>query len=177
MLTHLQAKAMVDALPGVTRVASLFVRAVAWHETNYGAGWKPGEGAGSWNMGAITTAHPDALSFKHADSKFDPKAGRVVEYTTWFAGDVDARAGFARLAKLVLKPNVVAALATNDVLQGVAGMYENGYFLGLHTHQNVEGDKLNIEDYYSAVAKAIATIGRETGERHPEVTPPTGAAA
>ena len=176
MLTHVQAKAIVDGL-GYTPVQSLFLRAVAWHETNYGAGWKEGQGAGSWNMGAITTAHPDALSFKHVDSRFDDKVGHVVEYTTWFAGDPPPATGFARLGTLLFKfPETRDALELNDILGAVTGMYDQHYFLGLHTHANPNGDRLNIEDYYRAVASAIETIGRETGEAQPDVLPPKGVA-
>lgn len=176
MLTHLRAKAIVDALPNVTRVASLFLRAVSWHETNYAAGWKPGEGAGSNNMGAITTLHPDQYSFKHVDSLFDDKLGAVRAYVTYFAGDPSPELGFARLRDTILKPNVREALATNDFLGGVSAMYDNGYFMGLHTHALTTGGRDNIEDYWHAVMKAVGTIGHETGESQPDVTPPPVAA-
>lgn len=176
MLSHSQAKALVDAIPGITPVESLFVRAVALHETSYGAGWKAGEGSGSWNMGAITTAHPDHLSFEHKDSRFDPKAGHVVQYTTWFAGYPSAQAGFEALAKTVLKRNVIGSLAMNDFLGAVSAMYDNHYFLGLHSHESAAGDDLNITDYWKAVMRAVAAIGAETGEKQPDVLPPKGVA-
>lgn len=176
MLTHTQSKVLVDALPGMTPAKSLFCRLVAWHETNYGAGWKPGQGAGSNNMGAITTLHPDQYSFKHVDSKFSDKAGKVVEYTTWFAGDPTPALGFKRLVDTICKQEVLDALACNDFLGATTGMYDQQYFLGLHTHANPNGDRLNIEDYYAALMKALATIGHETGETQPNVTPPPAAA-
>lgn len=185
-ITHAQAKTLVDAL-GVTDVESLFLRAVSWHETKYGGAWKPARvkrwfGApidwhpGSnppWNMGAITTTTPDGLSFAHQDSKFG--AGSVEQYTAWFAGDPGPPSAFARLMRTVLKPDVKAALAVHDVMEGVSLMYGHCYFLGLHTHENLDGDRLNITDYYRAVARAIETIGKETGERHPVVLPPAAA--
>jgi len=184
-LTHTQAKQIVDGLV-VTDVESLFLRAVAWHETKYGAAWKPSRvkrwfgppidwhpGSNApWNVGAITTGAPDGLSFSHQDSRFDDKTGAVKQYTTWFAGDPTPAAAFARLMRTVLKPEVKAALAVHDIQQGVTGMYDQHYFLGLHTHENVDGDRLNITDYYAAVARAIETIGAETGEKHPVVLPP-----
>lgn len=184
MLSHKQAKSIVDGL-GYNPVTSLFLRAVSEHETNYGAGWKvqnvawfgspiawvPGVSA-PWNMGAITTASPDALSFSHKDSKFDDVTGKVKQYTTWFAGDPNAAAGFARLGRTLLKAQVVEALETHDIQSAIVGMYDQHYFLGLHTHANPNGDRLNITDYYAAVAKAIAKIGKETGEVHPNVLPP-----
>ncbi|HEX4334670.1 MAG TPA: hypothetical protein VH062_02085 [Polyangiaceae bacterium] len=176
MLTHTQAKSIVDALPGMTAAKSLFCRLVAWHETNYGAGWKEGEGAGSNNMGAITTTHPDQYSFKHVDSKFDDAAGKVVPYTTWFAGDPTPALGFKRLVDTICRSSEVTdALACNDFLQATTGMYDEHYFLGLHTHANPNGDRLNIEDYYAALIKALGVIGHETGEVQPDVLPPEGA--
>jgi hypothetical protein len=172
MLTHTQAKQIVDGLPGVNDVESLFLRAVALHETSYGAGWKLGEGAGSWNMGAITTLHPNALSFKHVDSKYSDATGKIEQYTTWFAGWPTATEGFAGLRDTVLKPNVREALTTRDVLGAVSAMYDNHYFLGLHTHSKIAGDRDNIKEYYAAVARCIESIGKETGERHPTVLPP-----
>lgn len=176
-LSHAEAKKLVDGLPGVNAVESLFLRAVSWHETNYGAGWGSDleKGGGSWNMGAITTSRPNELSFKHVDSRFDPKVGKVVQYTTWFSGHKTATDGFAQLRDVVLKANVRSSLANRDILDAVSGMYDNHYFLGLKTHENDEGNKLNIEAYYSAVAKAIETIGRATGEVHPFVLPPEAA--
>lgn len=189
MLTHAQAKEIADDL-GFGPIRSLFLRAVSFHETNYGGGWKPenvtwygpaiswhpGINA-PWNMGAITTEHPDSLSFSHKDSKFDDAAGQVVQYRTWFAGDPSAATGFARLGTLLFKfQETRDALELNDILGAIAGMYDQHYFLGLHTHANPNGDRLNIEDYYAAIVKAIEAIGRETGETQPDVLPPKGVA-
>lgn len=189
MLTHAQAKQLVDVIPRMTPAKSLFCRCVSWHETNYGGGWKagnvkrwygtpfawrPGVNA-PWNMGAITTAHPDEWSFAHQDSKFSDEAGGVVSYVTWFAGDPTPALGFQRLVATICKQEVNDALAVNDFLGATTGMYDQHYFLGLHTHGNPNGDRQNIEDYYGAIVKAIESIGRETGESQPDVLPPTAA--
>jgi hypothetical protein len=165
-MNHTEAQGIVDAL-GVTPAESLFLRGVAWHETNYGTGWRKGAGAGSFNMGAITTTHPDSLSFEHKDSLFDSKLGHVREYVTWFAGYPSASAGFGALRRIVLKPNVVAALADNDFRAAVQGMYNNSYFMGLHSHKTDEGNAQNVDDYYGAVQRAVQLIGNETGESEP----------
>jgi hypothetical protein len=158
-ITHAQAKAIVDGL-GVTPLESAFLRGVAWHETNYSNGWKPGKGAGSFNMGSITTSKPDALSFQHEDSRFDPKKGAVVKYTTYFKGYPTAEAGFRDLQRQVLKPNVKAALAKDGIRGGVEAMYANKYFLG--TKAKPED---NIADYYGAVTRALDTFSKATGEQ------------
>lgn len=168
MLTEAQAKEICDSL-GLTENESLFLRCVARHETSYGSGWKSGQGLGSWNMGAVTTTSPDVYSFQHVDSRFDPRFGKVVTYTTWFAGYPSAKAGFLGLARVLLKDNVREALAKGDFLGAVSAMYDNHYFLGLHTHENVEGDRDNIEEYYKSVAANCDAIGRGTGEKQPEV--------
>ena len=173
LLSHTDAKRVCDDELGLTKNESLFERCVAWHETGYSGGWGPPKapdgGEGSWNMGAVTTPHPDALSFCHKDSRFDPRFGKVVVYTTWFAGYESAAKGFEGLRDVLMRPNVKAALATGDFLGAVSAMYDNGYFLGLHTHASVEGDRDNIEDYYKGVVGALAVIAKETGEVQPEV--------
>lgn len=168
-LTHSQVKAIVDALPGVSAVESLFVRAVALHETSYGTGWRTPEGKRSNNMGAITTRHPDALSFEYKDSLFDAKLGRIREYVTWFAGWPTPEAGLAALAKRVLTPSVRAALAFHDFLGAVSADYDSGYFMGLHQHDGAQGDVADIEDYWRALVKSVTRIGQETGEVVPDV--------
>ena len=169
MLTHAQAKSLADSL-GLTPAESLFLRAVAWHETRYSAGWGPPDrGGGSWNMGAVTTSNPDQYSFKHEDSRWDPKQGRVVQYTTWFAGYPSALAGLSGLRDVLMKANVVEALGKNDFLGAVSAMYDNRYFLGLHPHDGSIGDRDNIEAYYTAVVNAVQSIGAQTGETQPDV--------
>lgn len=157
-MNHKTAQSIVDS-HGLSPVESLFVRAVAWHETNYGMGWKTGEGAGSHNMGAITDPSPDELSFKHVDSRFDPKKGKVVEYTTWFKGYVDDDAGFRDLERTVLKDNVKEALASGDVSAAVEAMYDNNYYKGVHPDR-----ESNIADYQNAVSRALSAITGATGE-------------
>jgi hypothetical protein len=155
---HSEAKTIVDS-HGLSPVESLFVRAVAWHETNYGQGWKPGEGLGSNNMGAITTANPDDLSFEHVDSRFDPKKGKVVQYTTWFKGYPDADSGFRDLEHTVLRDNVKEALARSSVDDAVDAMYDNSYFKGVHPDR-----ESNVADYQNAVSRALSAITGATGE-------------
>lgn len=178
MMTHAQAKRIVDAIVGVSAVESLFCRCVSWHETNYGAGWKPpgppNGGQGSNNMGAITTLMPDRYSFRHQDSRND--TGEIIQYVTWFAGDPTPEQGFERLVHTVLKPNVREALRQNDFMGATTAMHENGYFLGTHSRATPLTDRLNIEDYYAALVKACRLIGAETGESQPDVTPPEAAA-
>jgi Putative peptidoglycan binding domain len=165
---HVKAKAAADAIPGLTPAESAFMRSVGWHETNYGNGWgttpPPDGGAGSFNMGAITTTTPGPLDFKHVDSRNDGSG--VVQYTTWFKGYPSFQAGMQGLADTVLKPNVKAALAANKdpkaaMQAGVQAMYNNHYFLGIHP----PGDPQNVQDYLTAVTNAFNTISQNTGEQ------------
>ncbi len=161
---HTRAKAIVDGL-GLTPNQSKLTRMVAWHETNNGQGWKQGEGAGSFNMGAITTKTAGAPNFQHKDSRNDK--GKIVEYVTWFKGYPSFTAGMKGLADFLLKPNVKAALAKDDFAGAVAAMYENGYFTGLNRRDTPEGNKNNVADYVSATQKAWGTIAAGTGETLP----------
>jgi len=168
---HVKAKAAADAIPGLTPAESAFMRSVGWHETNYGLGWgstpPPNGGAGSFNMGAITTENPGPLDFKHVDSRND--TGQVVQYTTWFKGYPSFQAGMQGLADTVLKPNVKAAIAANKDPQkafaaGVAAMYANHYFLGINPRNTDAGNAKNVQDYMTAVTNAFSTISENTGE-------------
>lgn len=172
---HIRAKNALAPL-GLSPNESKFVRAVAWHETNDGLGWKQGEGAGSFNMGAITTNNPGPLDFQHKDSRND--TGQVITYTTWFKGYPSFEAGMQGLATFLLKPNVRAALAKNDIQGAVQAMYDNKYFLGIHPRNTPvkpgtlaerakagDGNAANVLDYYNAVTKAFGTIFSYTGEQ------------
>lgn len=160
---HVRAKAATDSIPGLTPNESLFVRGVAWHETNDGLGWKQGEGAGSFNMGAITTNHPGPLDFMHQDSRND--TGQVITYTTWFKGYPSFQEGLKGLADFVLRPNVKAALKKGDFPGAVAAMYANHYFLGIHPRNTPTGNAANVQDYVNAVTHAVATISSHTGDK------------
>lgn len=158
---------------GLTPLESAFMRSVGWHETNLGTGWgstpPPDGGAGSFNMGAITTLNPGPLDFRHEDSRNDN--GQIVKYTTWFKGYPSFEAGIAGLAAQVLKPNVRAALAANAkdpqkaFAAAVQAMYDNHYFLGVHRRDTPEGNAANVTDYFNAVTKAFGSISSVTGEQ------------
>jgi hypothetical protein len=163
---HVKAKKATDAVPGITHNESMFTRGVGWHETNYGLGWgttpPPNGGAGSFNMGAITTTHPGPLDFQHVDSRND--TGQVIQYTTWFKGYPSFTAGMQGLAEFLLKPNVKAALAKGDFPGAVQAMYDNHYFLGIHPRNTPAGNAANVQDYVNAVSNAVTTFTQHTGE-------------
>lgn len=164
-MDHDSAKALVDSL-GLTPAESLFLRAVSSHETNYGDGWKVGRGAGSNNMGAVmrpgsfgreTPLNP--LDFKHEDSRFDPKQGKVVKFIAWFKGYPSPIEGFADLSRILLKPNTKAAITTGSLMAGAAAMFDNGYYTGIRKTRDE-----NIADYTSALSRNLAKILAATGE-------------
>jgi hypothetical protein len=167
MLTHNEAKAIVDSLVPITDNESKLIRYMAWHETKYGSAWKPGQGDSSHNMGAITTTHPDNLSFEHKDSKFNPRTGKVEEYTTFFAGYSTDYDGFSALKNLVLQPDVRDALSTDDWGAAIVDVYNHHYFMGLHSHDTPEGNAANVNDYFDALSNAAFTIAKETEESVP----------
>lgn len=159
-MTHQEALAVVSrGVPGISQPESLAVRCVAWHESNYGAGWKP-PGQDSKNWGAITKAMPCDNGFMYGDSKPDGNGG-VTAYTTCFRSYPTHEAAAADVAKYVLKANVRSALANGEGLRGVAeGMYRNGYYTGVKRTAEE-----NINAYTSALERAQSTIVAATGER------------
>lgn len=170
-LDHEDAKEIVDGLPGLEPIDSLFVRMVAFHETRYGRGWQ-GAGADSHNWGAITFAPKGEASescaggFAHEDSRFDAKAGKVVRYVTCFRSYQSDEAGAADVARVALKGNVREAIRTGRVSAGASAMHANRYFLG--TKPTVDE---NVADYTRALERAKAAILAETGEPDPFAEP------
>ncbi len=159
---HVKAKRALENY-GLTPNESMFTRAVAWHETNDGLGWKEGEGKGSFNMGAITTTQAGPPNFQHKDSRND--TGQVIQYTTWFKGYPSFEAGMRGLADFLLKPNVKAALKNGDFAAAAKAMYDNKYYLGVHQRNTPEGNAANVQDYTNAVMKAFNTFSKFTGEK------------
>lgn len=175
-MDHIEAKGIVDGLEELglvdplTPVESLFVRMVASFETNYGRGWKPGEGAGSHNWGAITfkpkgeASDECAGGFAHEDSRFDPKTGKVETYVTCFKAYEDDEHGAADVVRTVLKPNVRAALRGLSVRAGAAAMHDNKYFLGTKPTAAE-----NVDAYTKKLNEQLRKITEATGEPDPFV--------
>lgn len=170
-----QAKAYVDEIGdsmGLSPIERLAVRLVAKHETQNGDGWdaqgnppRAELGAGSNNMGAIiTTSTTPGTFFVHSDSRFDPKTGKVVEYSTKFSRNATPQAGFRELARVLLfngarrRDNVAAALANGSIFELASAMRMNRYFLG--TKPIAEA----IDDYAQALTVAYEQIKARTGE-------------
>ena len=156
MLSHIQAKTMVDSLPSMTPELSLLTRAIAWLETNYGAGWK-GNGVGSHNMGAITGKYK-GKSFGYGDSRYDEKQG-VVKYTTDFRLYPDDRTGFEDLAYLLRRSYSKAINEVPDWPAVSAALY--GYYLGTQPKEQA------ISTHAKRLESVVNTIVAKTGERTP----------
>lgn len=160
---------------GLAPIERLAVRLVALHETQNGAGWdaqhkpapRPEFGAGSNNMGAVTTTSTDpATFFVHTDSRFDPATQKVVEYTTKFSKHATPQDGFRELANTLLfkdgkrRANVSRALELGSLLELATAMRMNRYFLGVKPISEA------IEVYRAALAKRYEEIKKVTGESY-----------
>lgn len=170
MFTHTQFRELISRVaPDLSPPESLAVRAVAWHETNYGAGWK-GDGEGSRNLGAITrqalVKHEDGTvecgpnGFAAGDSRNEN--GKVVQYQTCFARYPTFEDAARDLVSEVLKPNVRAE-ANKRTLPGVAAaMRANNYYLGTAPTRDAQ-----VDAYFQALRAAVAAITKETHEPNP----------
>lgn len=178
MMSDQEAKQLVDQIGdaiGLAPIERLAVRIVAKHETQNGAGWdaqhkpapRPDHGAGSNNMGAITTTTTiPGNYFEHGDSRFDPKLGKVVEYVTKFSRHSTPEGGFRELAQVLLfKPgttqrrdNVARALGLGSLLELATAMRMNRYFIGVKPIPEA------IEDYRAALQRRYEEIKASTGE-------------
>ena len=96
-------------------------------ESGHGGAWKEGKGKGSNNMGAIqvtpTMVAAGVPFFETVDTHEDgkPYVGRFRVYASPHAGFID-------LARVLLRPNVRAAIAAGDGNAAVAAQRSNGYF-------------------------------------------------
>jgi len=134
-------KVATRAGKNLTEAERQYVLAVARGEGYYGLGWKAGQGAGSHNWGAVQGTGPGG-SFPHLDhdSKGKPYTGHFKIYNT----DDE---GFLDMAKILLKPNVKAALNSDGSLRkAVFAQHSNGYF------------ELDPNKYLSAVVKNYGAL-------------------
>lgn len=153
---HQEAKALLDEVsPDLTSAESQAARAVASHETGYGENWKEGEGAGSFNMGAIMSGEKEEAcsGFLHGDSNPDTK------FTACFKTYPDRESGLRDLVKVMLKSNVRAAANRGDLLGVARSMFDNGYYTG--TSHDPE---TNIERYHAKLRANLDSILAATGE-------------
>lgn len=103
-----------------------YLLAVSRLESGYGDAWK-GDGVGSNNMGAIQVTPAMVAAgvpfFETRDTHEDgtPYIGRFRRYPSKHHGLID-------LARVLLKPNVRAAIARGDGDAAVAEQRRNGYF-------------------------------------------------
>jgi peptidoglycan hydrolase-like protein with peptidoglycan-binding domain len=144
----------VQQLIGLTPAEEQYLLTVSRGEGFYGHGWNnppaPGskietqthalglsgtEGAGSNNWGAVQGSG-SAGSFPHLDhhKNGEPYKGIFKRYLTSVEGASD-------VAKVLLKPNVKAAIAARDLQGAVNAQHSNGYF------------ELDPKLYYQAVLK------------------------
>lgn len=138
-MKHLEAKALVDTL-GLTPAESLALRAVAYHETKYGLGWKDPAHDKKNNMGAITTPLRDddgtcrEADFPHGDSRREGQGGvggQVIQYSTCFVGAPTPLDGFKILKRELYdrRPGVRAA-AARGLHEVATEMRRTSYYLG-----------------------------------------------
>lgn len=130
----LRAGAMLD------EVERQYVVTVARGESFYGLAWKAGQGQGSRNWGAVQGVGP-AGSFQHQDFHADG-----TPYVTAFRAYQSDDQGFQDMARILLKPNVAAALASGSLRDAVFAQHSNRYF------------ELNPEKYLQAVARNYLTL-------------------
>ena len=141
----------VSLLPGLTPAEQQYLVTVARGEGFYGLGWgnpspktiadsatlniDPKAGVGSNNWGAVQGAG-NAGSFPHVDYHADGSM-----YLGTFRKYVAPQDGAADVAKILLKPNVKAAVNAGDLHGAVMAQHANHYF------------ELNPEAYFRAVKK------------------------
>jgi hypothetical protein len=162
MLTHLQAKTIADAIPGITPNGSFLVRLVGFAESQYGAGFTEHPEANNW--GSVTAGPAwKGETFPHEDSRYDEASGKVVPYVTAFRAHVSPAAGAADLWRVLRSDHgrTVAAAERGDWSSVAAELRETKYYLGKKPKPQA------IADYDRALRRAARQITRATGEVDP----------
>jgi len=128
-------KIALRAGSGLTEAERQYTLTVARGEGYYGKGWKEGFGAGSHNWGAVQGTGPAGF-FNTEDSHADGSkyVGKFKRYNS------DSE-GFSDMARILLKPNVKAALKRGSLKEAVYAQHSNKYF------------ELAPEKYLSAVVR------------------------
>lgn len=152
---------IVKKLPGLTEPQRQYLMAVARGEGFFGRGWgNPSsatikasqaygltgyEGQGSNNWGAVQ-GKGNAGSFQHVDYHADGKP-----YTAAYKRYATPEDGAADMARILLKPNVKAALDRGSLRDAVFAQHSNRYF------------ELAPEKYLSAVLRNYGTLSTNVG--------------
>lgn len=157
-MNHAQARDLVAAvLPELTPAESQFMRSVSNADSNYGQGWvalartlgmpEPEQYADVHNWGAITApkSTSDATSFFMRDRRWR-------RYATPEEGAKDA-------ARIILKPNVKAAVNRGDGTGAVRAMGDNGYYI-----EPKIAKASQVEQYRKFIASSHARVIAGTGE-------------
>lgn len=167
----------VQTIPGLTLAEQQYLLAVARGEGFYGLGWgntkamsyqrtledairlgvDPQAGVGSNNWGAIQ-GKGSAGSFPHIDHHADGSVyvGDYKKYLTNTEGAAD-------MARILLKPNVRAAIARGDLKAAVEAQRANGYF-ELAADQYLKAVKRNYDALTQSLKwPVLLTIGGAIG--------------
>jgi hypothetical protein len=139
------------------------VQAVAWHETNYGAGWR-NAGVGSNNWGAIQcgrTPCDPASEFFYTDTHPDSSGGST-RYEICFCKYASPEAGARALVRQLYKRSsaTLTAAKSGDLHAFAAAMHAAHYYEG--SGRTVED---RIRGYEDALRRAIARFTAALGER------------
>lgn len=158
MTTAAEAFAVVNSLPGYTDAEKQYLLTITLGEGGWGNGWgnpsaktvqdsaslgiDPKAGVGSNNWGADQeSGDASPPTFPHVDYHSDGSLyqGNFARYTT-------PQKSAARIAAILLKPNVRAEVNAGSLPGAVYAQHDNGYF------------ELNPASYLSAVRRNYATL-------------------
>ncbi len=159
MTTHLEAKAIVDAL-GISHGASLLVRGIAVLESHYGDGWK-GAGKGSNNWGAVQAFSTwKGETFETRDGNQSGwYVGKFRKYPSPFAGAAD----LWRILSGKRHGKAVALAEQGDWLGVSRSLRESVYYEGMVPKEEA------IYRHHKRLIQSLTDICRATGEVLPQL--------
>jgi len=147
-------------------------QSIGWLETQYGAGWLPGDtGFGSENWGAVTAGNGwYGAVFIHRDSRPNSD-GTSTWYNTAFRKYPSAQEGATDLVRAVYRwrgrEGVLIAATAGDVLGFSAALYDSRYYGGFGATREIR-----IANHDRAVRAALRIITKALAEPFPGVWVP-----
>jgi len=146
--------------PELTDAEREYALIVARHESFFGRATKPTAWVGSHNWGAVQGRGP-AGSFQTGDTHEDGSG-----YVGTFKRYNSDEEGWADLVRILLKPNVRAALADGDAAAACAAQRANGYFEA-PLARYIEALKRNYTAFAAATGKSALHFPLVSGPSSP----------
>lgn len=169
-MNHVQARQVMlqawpSAIGGTPNLPELQIaQALAWHESNYGQGWKP-PCSGSNNWGAIQSSKPPCGANGCLYTDTSPQSnGTSVPYAICFRVYSSPLDGAAAAIKTMYvssgRSKVLSAAKRGAILEAAYALYDTHYYQGFGKTREVR-----VKHYADALNENVKQIAAANGEK------------